>query len=107
MKKYSSTNFLVRNSILTCLLSIIKQGSADVFEITAYILNQVESCGEKYDINLELLSSLCVAVSSKEIPIQYIESINKSSKALIEILKEKGGDQLVKNVDVIRTNLAL
>jgi hypothetical protein len=24
MKKYSSTNFLVRNSILTCLLSIIK-----------------------------------------------------------------------------------
>ena len=107
MKKYSTTNFLVRNSILKSLLAIIQHGGSDHFELFTFILESVSNCGEKYDINLELLSTLSVKVSSKEIPIKYIESINKSSTDLIQILKEKGGDQLVKNVDLIRTNLAL
>ena len=85
----------------------MKKGGSDHFELVSHILTSVENCGEKYDINLELLSAMCVLVSSKEIPIGHIEQINKSSKALIDILKEKGGDTLVKNIDVIRSNLAL
>ena len=97
----------MRNSILKSVCEILKKGGSDHFELVSHILTSVENCGEKYDINLELLSAMCVLVSSKEIPIEHIEQINKSSKALIDILKEKGGDALVKNIDVIRSNLAL
>ena len=73
IKKYSNTNFLVRNSILKSLCEILKKGGSDHFELVAHILTQVENCGEKYDINLEMLSAMCVLVSSKEIPIAHIE----------------------------------
>jgi uncharacterized protein YwgA len=98
---------MVRNSILKTLVSILKKGGNDHFELVNHILGQVEACGEKYDINLQELSTICVLVSNKEIPIAYIESVNKSTLVLIELLREKGTDSLVKDIDVIRANLAL
>ena len=46
-------------------------------------------------------------VSTCDIPLSMVDSINKNSSVLIEILKEKGGDGLVKNIDLIRSNLGL
>jgi len=117
-KYYANTHYLVRNSILKAICEILKQQkrsqsegkteySASLQSLTSYLLRQAAQCGEKYDMNLELLSEVCVMISQSEISINYSEEICQSSTILIEMLKEKGGDALVKNIDVIRGNLAL
>jgi hypothetical protein len=58
-------------------------------------------------MNLELLSDLCLHISSLDLPLANSESVSKSTLVLIDLLKEKGGDALIKNIDLIRKNLAL
>ena len=117
-KYYANTHYLVRNSILKAICEILKQQKrspgegkteypASLQRVTSYLLRHTAHCGEKYDINLELLSEICVLISQSEISMNYSEEICQNSTILIEILKEKGGDALVKNIDVIRGNLAL
>ena len=78
-----------------------------VIKVVEYILSHVQKCGEKYDINLELLSDMCLLISQSELPAQKLESISNYSQTLVEMLKEKGGEHLIKNIDVIRGNLGM
>ena len=113
--KYATTNFLVRNSILKMVSAVAKTVEkkdqnkpafdSELAGLTDFILSHTAQCGEKYDINLSLLSDLCVSASSADIPAAFADSIEKNSFVLITILKEKGGDELLKNVDLIRANL--
>ena len=111
-EKYSTTNFLVRNSILKMLVEVIKgkeyagKYPDQVFEVADYILAHTAKCGEKYDINLALLSELCVTISGADIPIAYSEEMSKNAQVLVQILQDKGGDELRKNVDLIRSNFS-
>jgi len=77
-----------------------------VFEVGNYILAHTAKCGEKYDINLALLSELCVTISGADIPIAYSEEMCKNSQVLVQILQDKGGDELRKNIDLIRSNFS-
>lgn len=116
-ERYSTTNFLVRNSILKVMVAVAKgvgktdqnrpTFSSDLAGLIDFILAHTAQCGEKYDINLVLLSELCVSSSSADIPAAFSDSIEKNSANLIAILKEKGGDDLLKNVDLIRANLEI
>lgn len=116
-ERYSTTNFLVRNSILKMMVAVAKAVgkkdqdrpvfSGELAGLIDFILAHTARCGEKYDINLILLSDLCVWSSSADIPVAFSDSIEKNSLNLITILKEKGGDDLLKNVDLIRANLEI
>ena len=112
MPKYSSTNFLVRNSILKMMVQVIQSKEYSgkypnqIFEVANYILAHTAKCGEKYDINLVLLSELCVTISGTDIPIAYNEDMCKNSQVLVQILQDKGGDELLKNIDLIRSNFS-
>ena len=101
----------MRNAILKAVIALIKRLGKTInavsIDLADHILSQTAKCGEKYDINLELLSELCLQISSLDLPIANSESISKSTVTLIDILKEKGGDSLIKNIDLIRKNLAL
>jgi len=106
-------------SIISSTCRIHKQRSAaaknmpaenlpdDLVSAGIYTLNQTAQCGEKYDINLELLSELCLLLSQSEVAASHSDELCKNSLALIDILKEKGCDALLKNIDVIKANLAL
>lgn len=111
-QKYATTNFLVRNSILKMIVAVVKAegfktNAQELGGLVDFIFSHTAQCGEKYDINLVLLSDLCVAASSAGIPVAFSDSIAKSSTVLVTILKEKGGDDLLQNIDLIRANLAL
>jgi hypothetical protein len=109
-EKYSTTNFLVRNSILKMIVQVIKSKEYagkypdQVFDLGNYIFSHTAKCGEKYDINLALLSELCVTISSADIPIAYSEEMCKNSQVLVQMLQAKGGDELLMNIDLIRSN---
>jgi hypothetical protein len=50
---------------------------------------------------------MCLLISQSELPAHKLESISNYSQTLVEILKEKGGEHLIKNIDVIRGNLGM
>lgn len=119
---------MVRNAILKTLISIFSsisraqkhQATAsasnakapqnlpnNLVSVANRVLKQTAECGEKYDMNLELLSELCLILSQSEVSANHSDELCKHSRVLIDILKAKGGDVLLKNIDVIRANLAL
>ena len=103
---FSKTNFLVRNYILTALIPILKAyQTAAVIDVCRYIIGQTVKCGEKYDMNLEQLSELCLLLSSCDLAASIEEEVHSNILKIVEMLKEKGGDTLIKNIDVIKKNV--
>lgn len=113
---YSFTNFFIRNAFLKTLNQVIKAEKAvnktvlapETLGLADFVLEHTAKQGEKYDVNLELLSEVALQLSSNvEIPAALADKLSKNSAALIELLKEKGTESLQKNIDLISVNFAL
>ena len=48
--------------------SLKLQVTGEVMKVIDFILAHTAKCGEKYDMNLELLSQMCLMVSTCDIP---------------------------------------
>lgn len=77
-----------------------------VIELCSFILSQTVQCGEKYDTNLEQLSELCLGLSQCNLQASLEDPIRQNALKICQMFIDKGGDQLVQNVDVIRRNFA-
>ena len=77
-------------------------------EAAVFILRSAAEAGEKYEQNLKLLSDLMLLVTEnlKAMPEGVKSDIEANSLVVCEALEAKGKEDLTKDLDRIRNNIA-
>jgi hypothetical protein len=90
---YGKTIWMVRRAMLQCYVLLESQKFAE------YIVHQVAACGEKYELNLVLVSELAYrAIKGHTSPPSDLKA---GVRRIVEILRERQSDELRRNVDVL------
>jgi len=100
---------MVRQAILECYKEILKTKTRSKSSETAvgfgrFLICKAAEYGEKYETNLVHLSdvALLVAEHYKTLDEKAQTEFKAAAKKLIEVLTEKGDENMIKNNDLIK-----